>query len=277
MHFQDFQRRFAREEQCLTFLFHLCHQRPICPSCGARDRYSMRSRRPSFICQCGRHEIYPRSGTVFARSKVPLRTWFYLLFLFSRRTHGISSAEIQRHLGCSMTTAWSLGMRIRSMMKEKVTLSGRVEADETLIGGKRYGGKRGRGARKHIVLGLIERGGKIQFHHIPTVQTKDMHAYFANLANIHLITDEWGSYKDISRKYGIRHTPIKHKEYIWSRGDFHTNSIEGQWAHLKKMIKGTHSMVSGKHLHAYLTERAFAYNHASSDRFCVLLERIVSS
>ncbi len=41
-------------------------------------------------------------------------------------------------------------------------LSGHIEADETMIGGKRRGGKRGRGAPgKSVVFGMLEREGDV--------------------------------------------------------------------------------------------------------------------
>lgn len=54
-----------------------------------------------------------------------------------------------------------------------------------------------------------------------------------------------------------------------------TNTIEGYWSHLKKMISGTHFWVSRKHLQRYVDCESFRYNtkHLSeSERFDVFLQ-----
>ncbi len=46
----------------------------------------------------------------------------------------------------------------------------------------------------------------------------------------------------------------------YSKGDFHTNSIEGFWSLLKRQIIGIHHQVSAKHLHRYVSESAWRFN-----------------
>ena len=52
-------------------------------------------------------------------------------------------------------------------------------------------------------------------------------------------------------------------EYV--RGDAHTNTIEGFFSLLKRGIYGTFHSVSRHHLHRYLAEFEFRYNHRDID------------
>jgi hypothetical protein len=89
--------------------------------------------------------------------------------------NGISSYEVARALGVTQKTAWFMLHRIRLAMQDGSVerLRGRVEADETFIGGKVrnmpatkrrrvMGSKRGGTYSKAIVVGLLERDGKVR-------------------------------------------------------------------------------------------------------------------
>lgn len=73
---------------------------------------------------------------------------------------------------------------------------------------------------------------------------------------------------------------IKYSVRIYVKGAYvigrrSTNTIEGYWSHLKKMISGTHFWVSRKHLQRYVDCESFRYNtkHLSeSERFDVFLQ-----
>jgi len=77
---------------------------------------------------------------------------------------GISAKQLERELGVTYKTAWRMFHQIRSMLSENdVTLSGKVEVDETYVGGRKKGGKGGFGAGEHktIVAGAVEREGSV--------------------------------------------------------------------------------------------------------------------
>ncbi|MFN2603966.1 MAG: transposase, partial [Gemmatimonadaceae bacterium] len=84
----------------------------------------------------------------------------------------------------------------------------------------------------------------------------------------HLMTDERGTYKPIGAAYAS-HNTVRHKdgEYVRLEPDVlvTTNTIEGFFAGLKRQIKGTHHAVSQKHLHRYVSESEFKYNHRKLD------------
>jgi len=68
--------------------------------------------------------------------------------------NGLSAKTLQRTLGTSYRTSWTMLHRYRIAMvrSEREPLSGVVEIDECLVGGAGHVGKRGRGADKAIVV-----------------------------------------------------------------------------------------------------------------------------
>ncbi|SRR5579883_132688 len=65
------------------------------------------------------------------------------------------------------------------------------------------------------------------------------------------------------------HNTVRHKdgEYVRQEADVKvtTNTIEGFFAGLKRQIRGTHHVVSKKHLHRYVSEAEFKYNTRGLD------------
>ena len=104
--------------------------------------------------------------------------WFYAIYMFTTTRHGVSAKELQRQLGVAYPTAWRMGHEIRKYMARvdgEHPLNGVVEADETYVGGKRSGGRRGRGApNKTVVFGMLERGGEVMTKVVPNVQKQTL-------------------------------------------------------------------------------------------------------
>ena len=262
---QDFYRRFPTDDACLAHLFLIRFgKEPSCPKCGEIGKLKKLSKMPAYTCNCG-HHIHPMEGTLFERSHTPLQKWFYAMYLFTTSRHGVPAKELQRQLGVTYKTAWRMAHQIRKYMASvdgDPPLSGHVEADETYIGGRRSGGKRGRGAPgKTIVFGMVERGGDVMTRVVPNVKRKTLERHI--LANIKggstVSTDELSSYAKIAR-FGYDHGTVNHSADQWVDGIHHVNSIEGFWSMLKRSIRGTHIHVIRKHLSKYLGEFEFRYN-----------------
>jgi len=81
-----------------------------------------------------------------------------------------------------------------------------------------------------------------------------------------VFTDDFSSYDGIEGpKY--RHYRIRHSERVYvtgSRGQIHTQTIEGFWSLVKRGIGGVYHSVSKKYLQTYLNEYAFRYNRRDS-------------
>jgi transposase-like protein len=262
---QQFFQVFPTDESCLAHLMKIRFGETIdCPKCKKTGRFTKLTNMPAFACSWCGHHIHPMAGTPFQASHTSLQKWFYAMYLFTTSRHGVPAKELQRQLGVTYKTAWRMGHEIRKYMGKvdgHPPLNGKVEADETYLGGKRPG-KRGRGAAgKTVVFGMMEREGNVMTHVVPNVKRKTLHPHMeANIekgSTIH--TDELPSYRTIDEK-GYAHETVNHGEGQYAHKGVHVNSIEGFWSQIKRSIKGTHVHVSGKHTPKYLGEFEFRYN-----------------
>ena len=265
--FYEFQRQFPDDEACLRRIMMERYggTELDCPKCGEHGKFYRMTRERAYVCQHCKHQLHPTVGTPMERSRTPLHKWFYAMFLFTTTRHGVSAKELQRQLDVTYKTAWRMAHEIRKFMAEvdgETPLGGAVEADETYVGGKRSGGKRGRGApNKTIVFGMLERGGDIMANVVPNVRKRTLHPIIAENvepgSTVH--TDELGSYSGLDRA-GYRHETVNHRLGEYVNGDSHVNGLEGFWARLKLSIRGTHVHVSRKHLPKYVKEFEYRYN-----------------
>lgn len=74
---------------------------------------------------------------------------------------------------------------------------------------------------------------------------------------------EYGAYNGLT-KLGYQHDTVNHGAEQWTKGDVHTQNIEGFWSQLKRSIDGTHHPVSKKRLQKYADEFAFRFNRRRS-------------
>ncbi len=263
---QDFFKRFPDDETCLAHLMKIRFgEKVACPKCGKTGRFVRLSKLPAYACptpHCG-HHIHPMVDTPFGLTRTPLQKWFYAMYLFAMSRHGVSAKELQRQLGVTYKTAWRMGHEIRKYMAKvdgNDKLGGHVEIDETWIGGREKG-VRGRGSkRKAIVLGIVERGGKVMTKLISAVDSRTLIPIIRSnvLPGSTISTDELAGYRPL-RKHGYTHGKVNRSAEEYVDGIHHTNSIEGVWSIVKRSIRSTHIHVSRKHLWKYLGE--FEYRH----------------
>ena len=149
-----------------------------CPRCNSEHvKYLAKAR----VWKCySKHEspkFSLKTGTVFEESPIPLAKWLPAVWMIVNDKNGISSWELHRALGITQKTAWFMLHRIRLAMQDEKggKLSGQVEVDESMIGGKSrnmHKGKRAEkihgtgGMDKEIVFGMVERDGRIRAIHI---------------------------------------------------------------------------------------------------------------
>ena len=75
-----------------------------------------------------------------------------------------------------------------------------------------------------------------------------------------VMTDEFKTYVNL-HKLGYDHKTILHDLKKYADGAVSTNTVEGFFSQLKRMIGGTHIWVSKKHLQMYVDECSFRYNN----------------
>ena len=86
---------------------------------------------------CGR-QVSVTAGTIFHRTRTPLRLGFAATWEMTSQKHGVSALGIQRSLGLgSYQTAWAMLHRYRKAMVRpgRERLAGWVEVDEAYLGG----------------------------------------------------------------------------------------------------------------------------------------------
>jgi len=234
--------------------------------CGRETEFYRLSKRPAYSCKLCGHHIYPCAGTPFERTRTPLQSWFYAIYLFTTTRHGVPAKELQRQLGVTYKCAWRMGHEIRKFIGEidgDDGLSGHVELDETYVGGKRTDIPEGQSfkADKTPVFGMVQRGGEIITRVVPDNKAATLlpivEQYVAK--GTVLSTDQWLAYRGL-RKLGYQHDSVNHRVRQWVKGDTHTNTIEGFWSNFKNSIRGTHKSISPKHMQKYLREFEFRFN-----------------
>lgn len=273
---QQFSKQFPNDAACLQYMFNARYDdMPACPKCGIANPsyYRVRSKKVYECKDCG-YQISPLANTIFHKSKTSLRSWFYVIFMFSVSKNGVSAKEIERTLGCTYKTAWRMARLVRSLMQQgNGTLSGIVEADETYIGGR----EKGKGVtvqNKQAVFGIVERGGRVKARPVKATGARVLLAEIQRdvIEGTHVHTDEYGSYRKL-KQLGYSHTTVNHSTLEYVRGAVHTNTIEGFWSQLKRSLDGTYHAVSPKHLQHYVDEFVYRYNHRSALVFPDLLAR----
>lgn len=201
--------------------------------------------------------------------------------------NGLSAKTVQRTLGTSYRTAWKMlhQYRIAMVRSEREKLSGVVEIDETLVGGIKQGGKRGRGTSKAVVVIAVElkepKGfGRIRMRHIPDASGDSLVSFVCESVSVGSVvqTDGWRGYNQLQTK-GYLHQPIN----LSSESDPAHVSMPGVHrvaSLLKRWILGTHQgSASTEHLQSYLEEFTFRFNRRKSLSrglvFRRLLEQVV--
>jgi len=275
----DFNKQFPDDHACLEWLKKYLYPDGIfCKPCGKVTSHSRLPKLPVYSCnRCGSH-THPMAGTIFERSRTPLKHWFYAMFLISATRCGISAKQIQRETGVTYKTAWRMFRQIRSLLQESPKpMSGEVEMDETYIGGRSHG-KRGRGAEgKTPVFGIAQRKGKLSATATNNVKTATVYPIIKErvIPESMVYTDEFLIYNGL-KKQGYAHKRVHHASKVWVVGDAHTNTIEGFWSLLKRGINGVYHAVSEKYLQSYVDEYSFRYNHRKDEKpmFLTILEKV---
>src|SRR3989344_2619985 len=220
-----FLKKYSDNDKCLEKIKDLRWSNGIfCKQCEKITKFYKIKGRPVFECEFGgSHQVSPLAGTIFKK--------------------------------------------IRLLMTETKgdLLSGNVEIDETFVGGK--GKNRAFKPNfseipKEVIMGMVERGGKLHTKHIPnTGKYTLLEEIQKNVdKNASIMTDNYAGYTQLS-KYGYHHFSVNHSASEYTRGEIHTQNIEGVWSQLKRGITGVYRHVSKEYLQSYSDEFSWRYNH----------------
>lgn len=274
---------FPDDDACVAFLAKLRWPEGfICPACKQAS-IPWNANRDRLICPICRHQTSVTAGTIFDKTRTPLKTWFEAAWHVSTAKSGMSAKTLERTIGTSYKVAWMMLHRFRVAMvnNERSQLSGIVEVDESFVGGETHGGKRGRGTGKSIVVIAVEikqpKGfGRVRMRHIPDSSGDSLVPFICDMIAPGSVvrTDGWKGYNSVT-DHGYQREIIVQS----SSGDPAHVSMPGvhRIASLfKRWILGTHQgSVLPLHLQSYLEEFTFRFNRRTSRSRGLVFRRLI--
>ena len=212
------------------------------------------------------------------RSKISEKKFREIIRYFSL---DIEASKIAQLVGVSRPTINRILKTVRQRIAEFCEAespfeSGEVEIDESYFGARRVRGIRGRGARgKHIVFGLIKRGGKVYTQVVINCSARELMPIIKEKVNTDSIvyTDGFKTYDGLVDIGYKKHYRIIHGKNEFAKGINHINGIENFWAIAKTRLskfRGIHK--STFYLHIKECEFRFNYRH---DNLYDLLLKII--
>ena len=257
---------------------------PKCGHCGETERRYSTNRPGRYRCgnPACRMDYTVTTGTVMEKTHSPLTHWAVAFYMAASSKKGFSAKQLERTLGCQYKTAWFMHHRVMEAMRQGgldlPPMGGEgqiVEADETYYGemeearvSKRpratpytKGGRSGT-SKKRAIVTLVERGGHVRSFHVPRADKATVSRIVAdNIAHeSRLHTDESRLYWGAEEMFAT-HETVNHSRKEYARGDVHCNSAEGYFSIFKRGMRGVYQHCDEKHLHRYLAEFDFRYNH----------------
>jgi transposase-like protein len=225
------------------------------------------------VCAAGEHQTTVTAGTIFQDSHLPLRLWCRAIWQVTRQKKGASALGLQRVLGLgSYQTAWTLLHKLRRAMVRpgRDKLSGRVEADETYVGGITPG-QRGRGSdsKTLVIIAAEELGppiGRLRLARIPDGSARHLHRFVqaAVAAGSTVHTDGGKPYQGLDR-LGFPHKASKFQGRDQNAATELLPRVHRVASLLKRWLLGTHQgAIAPAHLDYYLDEFTFRFNRRQS-------------
>lgn len=287
--FRQFDEWFATEEDCERFLRRVRWPEGfVCPRCGVANEPWETGRGLLMCPACGR-QASVRAGTIFHRSRYPLKVWFTAMWFVCGQKNGVSALALQGHMGFgSYETAWAWLHKLRRAM----VIPGRdllggdgttVEVDQAFLGGRQQVSSGGRYGNKIEIAIAVERAkvglGRVRLAQIDTANRADeLYAFVRdNIAHDSvLVTDGDTIYPGIAKKLQLRHERIV---MIKQTSPAHEllPAVHQVASLLKRWMAGVfHYAETPEHVAYYLDEYTFRFNRRRSKHRGLLWYRLVS-
>ena len=272
MSLPEFMTSFGTEEQCAEAVKQARWPQGFeCPRCGTAAHYVVgQGTRKLFQCNGCRHQTSLTAGSLFASTKLPLKTWFLAIYLLSQAKTGLSALALKRQVGVSYPTAWLMHQKIMHAMSEREgqhQFDGTVQLDDAYLGGERSGGKAGRGSENKVpfvVAVSIDPEGHPQYVKLApvsgfTLEAVGQWAQAALMPGARVVSDGLGCFAAVTSA-GCLHTPIvvgQRKprdlpDFTW------VNTVLGN---LKTTLSGAfHAFKYPKYASSYLAAFAYRFN-----------------
>lgn len=284
---QAFESWFRDEDSCRAYLARLRWPDGFrCPGCGSREAWG--TTRGMWMCQkCGR-QTSVTAGTIFHRTRYPLRTWFAAAWFVCSQKTGASALGLQRVLGFgSYETAWAWMHKLRRAMvrPDRDQLGGpgvSVELDQTFLGRPSKGGVRARYETKTEVTIAVERRhpkglGRARMRRIGKDRKDDIFDFVVDsiAPGTVLYTDGDRLYNDLTDEIDITHERLV---VAGAADPAHAllPAVHRVASLLKRWLAGTLHYGQGRaHLDYYLDEFTFRFNRRTSRSRGMLFYRLL--
>lgn len=279
----EFGERFGTDAACRAYLEKIRWPDGFgCPACGGTRAWPT-GRLGLWECTGCHHQTSATAGTIFEGTRKPLRLWFLAMWLITSEKNGISALGLQRELGFTRyETVWTWLHKLRRAMVRpgRDRLSGRVEVDETYLGGEEEG-LRGREVEKKFIVAIAveEDGagmGRVRLRKVEDVSQRSLLPFVQKAVEsgsvIH--TDGWRGYANLP-SHGYKHevTNVSRSEELAHELLPRVHRVA---ALLKRWLLGTHQGAVGKnHLDYYLDEFTFRFNRRTSNKRGKLFYRLI--
>ena len=280
---------FSTEDDCLAYLERLRWGAGfVCPKCGSIGE-AYRASRTRLMCRSCQHQSTVTAGTIFDKTRTPLRVWLAAAWYLTNQKQGVSALGLQRVLGLgSYQTAWTMLHRLRRAMvrPERDRLKGTVEVDETYLAlSDRENpispqGRKNSTSQVLVVLAvevLQPKGfGRIRLRRIPKDSATHVIPFVQESVEpgAQVRTDGSAAYRSL-KDLGYEH---KRTVVLGSQVPAHVSmaGVHRVAALIKRWILGTHhGSVQPEHLDAYLDEFVFRFNRRTSSSRGMLFYRLL--
>lgn len=292
--FRDFAAMFPDDDACIDYLARWRWPDGFrCPRCSDKRATRLQTR-ALWQCHGCRHQTSVTAGTVLHRTKLPLSTWLYALWLLGRRKNSVSALQLQKETGIgSYRSAWALLHKVRLVLGESADhplRAGKVEIDESILPG--VGGRaRHIGRNGAWIVAAIERipatrrgrrvevAGSARVAAVASSSKAGLRPFLEKhvAADALVVTDGHQAYPPLLAERGTPHE----RWSTWSDHaltDRHLGQVHLLFSNIKAWLTGTFHGVSAKYLDRYLAEYVYRFNRRGRDpnTFGFLVRRLVT-
>lgn len=280
----EFDKFFPDEASCLAYLERLRWPDGfVCPNC-AWSGDAWRSSEGLLVCRECQRRTSMLAGTIFHRTRRPLRTWFLAAWEITSQKYGANALGLQRVLGLkSYQTAWAWLHKFRRAMVRpgRDRLNGIVEVDEVYVGGVEDGARGRYTETKAIVAVAVEivdekRLGRVRMRPVQDVSAASLASFVRDAVEpgASVLTDGWAGYTGLTA-FGYDHIVINQSAspdpaHVLLPGPHRVASLVKRW------LLGTYQGgVAKAQLPYYLDEFTFRFNRRSSRARGLLFYRLI--
>ena len=267
----ELEERFSSEEECRKYLFQLRWPEGFrCPICGGEKAWPIR--RMLYQCASCNRQVSVIARTVFEGTRKPLVIWFRAIWWIVSQKNGASALGLKRVLGLgSYETAWTWLHKVRRAMVRpgRDRLAGRIQVDETYLGGLEEGVRGRQTFKKALIAVAAEENekaiGRIRMLRIPDASAMSLRPFIIQAIEpgSTVITDGWEGYNGLEA-HGYVHEVRVGRGSGGSRNNL-LPLVHRVVSLLKRWILGTHQgAVDPEHIDYYLDEFTFRFNRRTS-------------